>query len=151
MGNPSQKRDAPKCLGDLLEALAGALLIDCRFQDDIFFQVFTPFLHSTSVHPGETIPEGIYGVSNPIRTFLYTFSCFGIPRTSISLPIHDLLPADTLSHLTQSKCQITVRGRFVQRRLEIRERQQRDLLHLCIRIYSRRGRIGSSTCRQQQH
>ena len=107
------KRDAPKCLGDLLEAIAGALLIDCRFEDDVFVQAFTPLLTPHIRPPTETIQDGIMGVSNPIRTFLYTFSCFGIPRTSISFIYHDLLPEDTSSHLTQSKCQIIVKGRLV--------------------------------------
>ena len=97
----------------LLEALAGALLIDCRFQDAAFLQAFVPLLTPHLRPPTETIQDGITGVSNPIRAFLFTFSRFGIPRTSISFVYPDLMHEDTASHLTQSKCQIIVKGRMV--------------------------------------
>ena len=133
------KRDAPKCLGDLLEALAGALLIDCRFQDAVFMKAFTPLLTPHLRPPIETIQDGINGVSNPIRTFLLTFSRFGIQRTSISFIYHDLIPEDITSHLTRSKCQIIVKGKLVAEAVGNTRAVAKRLASTCALEYIRRG------------
>lgn len=122
--NQASQRDAPKCLGDLLEALAGALLIDCRFDDQTFVRVFKPLLTPHLKHPQDRLVAG--DQSNPVRAFLTTFCRLGIPRSAIQFIYHDLVPevlanssgisagaAANNDMLTQSKCQITIRSRII--------------------------------------
>lgn len=101
---------APKALGDLFEAVAGALLIDVGFDLEAFSSCMMPLLryHLDEHANPYNLPD------NPISEFWHDFRLAGIPSTSLQFIFTDL-PAcdDTLLARYDSRCEckIIVGGR----------------------------------------
>lgn len=93
---------APKVLGDLFEALMGALLLDTRFDIDGFAASFQPFLEACCADPAD-LP------TNAIQETLHIYARMGIPRNQIVCTYREVSSTSTLGVI----CQVWVRERCV--------------------------------------
>lgn len=95
---------APKVLGDLFEALMGAILLDSNFDIDLFARIFAPFLTTICFDPA-SLPI------NAIQTTLHLYARLGIPRHQIVCTYKDIDNANNSNLGTI--CQVWVRERCV--------------------------------------
>lgn len=94
---------APKVLGDLFEALMGALLLDSNLDIDHFATHFAPFLETLCPHPS-ALP------TNAIQQTLHLYARLGIPRHQIVCTYREIsCTAQSLGVV----CQVWVRERCV--------------------------------------
>lgn len=93
---------APKVLGDLFEALAGALLLDTNFNIATFETLLQPFVEFVCAIPSD-LP------TNAIQETLHLYARLGIPRHQIVCTYKDISTTSVLGVI----CQVWVKDRCV--------------------------------------
>ena len=138
--NDHCKNAAPKALGDLLEAVAGAVLIDCKFNDKIFVSVFGPFFEPTGQSPlaGDQLsyynflsitepknqgndagPVPSSTDNNPIRSVLHILGSLGVKRDVIEYMYEDVQSSgedignNPSGPSMQTKCSLLVKNKAI--------------------------------------